>query len=84
MRTRMDYTIHVEVEIIELLAIRIRLGAVHRDFFTFDLPWSFLNHRGYDFRVLRAQPPIGEVSINLYWTTEGFSCLNRAGTPMLI
>jgi len=52
----MNNVIHVEVEIIKLLAVGVWLGDVNGDLLIVDDIGLILDDRGYDFGIFGAQP----------------------------
>ena len=56
MRARMDNPIHVEIQIVELLAIGIRSSSIYRKGHTIDLAGMFFDDGGDDFGIFLAEP----------------------------
>ncbi len=56
MRTRMHNAVHVQVEVVKLLAIGVRFGDVNWNFLSLNVIWSLFNHLGDDLWVLLRKP----------------------------
>jgi hypothetical protein len=48
----MDDAVHIEVQVVELFAIRIRSSGVDRDFLAIDLSSLLFDNRAYDFGLV--------------------------------
>lgn len=79
MRTGVDDTVHVQVQIVELFAIGVGTSAVHgNNGAIFKSDRLVFDHRGDDLRVLVGQPPEGRGDTHLVEGVDG-----RAMKPLL-